>query len=187
MTSTPPNAGTAPTLSPSKVTTKTFVLDTSVLLFDHSALSRFEEHQVAIPITVLEELDQFKVGNETKNFEARECIRIIDRLSKEQTLQDWIDIDNGEGGKLKIVLHKESEHSEANQVFGSKSNDHRILDAALKLQKEDPSTLVTLVTKDINLRLKAKALELPAEDYKNGQVRDVKLRFTGKTLIEGVE
>ena len=114
------------------------------------------------------------MGNETKNFEARECIRIIDRLSKAQTLQDWIDIDNGEGGKLQIVLHKESEHSEANQVFGSKSNDHRILDAALKLQ-EDPSTLVTLVTKDINLRLKAKALELPAEDYKNGQVRDVKL------------
>lgn len=187
MTSTPPNAGTAPTLSPSKVTTKTFVLDTSVLLFDHSALSRFEENQVAIPITVLEELDQFKVGNETKNFEARECIRIIDRLSKAQTLQDWIDIDNGEGGKLKIVLHKESEHSEANQVFGSKSNDHRILDAALKLQKEDPTTLVTLVTKDINLRLKAKALELPAEDYKNGQVRDVKLGFTGKTLIEGVD
>ena len=187
MTSTPPNAGTAPTPSPSKVTTKTFVLDTSVLLFDHSALSRFEENQVAIPITVLEELDQFKVGNETKNFEARECIRIIDRLSKAQTLQDWIDIDNGEGGKLKIVLHKESEHSEANQVFGSKSNDHRILDAALKLQKEDPTTVVTLVTKDINLRLKAKALELPAEDYKNGQVRDVKLRFTGKTLIEGVD
>ncbi|MEE3163287.1 MAG: PhoH family protein [Bacteroidota bacterium] len=187
MTSTPPNTGTAPTPSLAKVTTKTFVLDTSVLLFDHSALSRFEEHQVAIPITVLEELDQFKVGNETKNFEARECIRIIDRLSKAQTLQDWIDIDNGEGGKLKIVLHKESEHSEANQVFGSKSNDHRILDAALKLQKEDPSTVVTLVTKDINLRLKAKALELPAEDYKNGQVRDVKLRFTGKTLIEGVD
>ena len=127
------------------------------------------------------------MGNETKNFEARECIRIIDRLSKAQTLQDWIDIDNGEGGKLKIVLHKESEHSEANQVFGSKSNDHRILDAALKLQKEDPTTLVTLVTKDINLRLKAKALELPAEDYKNGQVRDVKLGFTGKTLIEGVD
>ena len=187
MTSTPPNAGTAPTPSPSKVTTKTFVLDTSVLLFDHSALSRFEENQVAIPITVLEELDQFKVGNETKNFEARECIRIIDRLSKAQTLQDWIDIDNGEGGKLKIVLHKESEYSEANQVFGSKSNDHRILDAALKLQKEDPTTVVTLVTKDINLRLKAKALELPAEDYKNGQVRDVKLGFTGKTLIEGVD
>ena len=87
-----------------KTTTKTFVLDTSVLLFDHSALSRFEEHNVAIPITVLEELDQFKVGNETKNFEARECIRIIDRLSKAQTLQDWITIDNDEGGKLKIVL-----------------------------------------------------------------------------------
>ena len=187
MTSTAPTSGNAQLKTHLKVTTKTFVLDTSVLLFDHSALSRFEENRVAIPITVLEELDQFKIGNETKNFEARECIRIIDRLSKEQTLHDWIDMDNGQGGKLKIALIKESEHSEANQVFGSKSNDHRILDVALKLQKEDPTTVVTLVTKDINLRLKAKALMLPAEDYKNGQVRDVKLDFTGKTLIEGVD
>ena len=170
-----------------KTITKTFVLDTSVLLFDHTALSVFEENRVAIPITVLEELDQFKVGNETKNFEARECIRIIDRLSKSQTLADWIDLENGENGQLKILLHKDSEHSAANEVFGSRSNDHRILDAALKLQREDPSTVVTLVTKDINLRLKAKALQLPAEDYKNGQVRDLKLHFTGRTIIEDAD
>lgn len=167
--------------------TKTYVLDTSVLLFDHSAIQRFEEHKVAIPIAVLEELDQFKVGNETKNFEARECIRIIDRLSKTQTLDDWISIDNGESGKLKIVLHHEEKHAKASAVFGLRTNDHRILDAALRLQKEDPNTVVTLVTKDINLRLKAKALKLPAEDYKNGQVRDNKLLYTGRTTIEGVD
>lgn len=164
--------------------TKTFVLDTSVLLFDHSAISRFEENRVAIPITVLEELDQFKVGNETKNFEARECIRIIDRLSKDHTLQDWIALDNGSGGMLRIILQRDSDESVADTVFGSRSNDHRILDSALTLQREDPQTAVVLVSKDINLRLKAKALKLPAEDFKNGQIRDIKLGYTGKTIME---
>ena len=167
--------------------TKTYVLDTSVLLFDHSALSRFEENRVAIPITVLEELDQFKVGNDTKNFEARECIRIIDRLSKDHTLQDWIGLDNGSGGLLRIILQRDSDQSVADTVFGSHSNDHRILDSALTLQREDPHTSVVLVSKDINLRLKAKALQLPAEDFKNGQIRDVKLGYTGKTIVEGAD
>ena len=71
---------------------------TCVLLFDHSALTNFEDNKVAIPITVLEELDRFKVGNETKHFEARECIRILDRLSQEHSLQQWIPVDNGLGG-----------------------------------------------------------------------------------------
>ena len=65
------------------VETKIYVLDTCVLLYDHSAINNFEENQIAIPITVLEELDNFKVGNETKNYEARESIRIIDRLIAE--------------------------------------------------------------------------------------------------------
>lgn len=60
---------------------KIYVIDTSVLLHDHNAINNFEENYVAIPITVLEELDKFKVGNDIKNFEAREVIRIIDRLS----------------------------------------------------------------------------------------------------------
>jgi PhoH-like ATPase len=168
-------------------TTKTFVLDTSVLLYDHSAISNFEDNRVAIPITVLEELDNFKVGNETKNFEARECIRIIDRLSKEFTLQDWVPLDNERKGKMRIILQRDQEHSPANEVFGQQSNDHRILDAALKLQREEPDTTVVLVSKDINLRLKAKALSLPAEDYKTGKVQDAKMRYTGKTLVEEVD
>ena len=173
------------TPSPSKL--KTYVLDTSVLLFDHNSIERFEENRVAIPITVLEELDQFKVGNETKNYEARECIRIIDRLSREHTLNDWIALDNEDGGKLRIIIQRDTDASVANSVFGSQSNDHRILDAALKLQREDPDTSVILVSKDINLRLKAKALKLPAEDYKNGQVRDIKLRYSGRTVLEDVD
>ena len=69
---------------------KIYVLDTSVLLHDHQSISTFEDNNVAIPITVLEELDKFKVGNDTKNFCAREVIRFIDRLSGSGGLQEWI-------------------------------------------------------------------------------------------------
>jgi PhoH-like ATPase len=77
---------------------KIFVLDTSVLLHDHNCINSFEDNYVAIPITVLEELDKFKVGNDTKNFEARECIRIIDRLSHAHSLQEWIPLENDNKG-----------------------------------------------------------------------------------------
>jgi len=173
--------------SATKVKTKIYVLDTCVLLYDHSALNNFEENQIAIPITVLEELDNFKVGNETKNFEARESIRIIDRLSKDFTLQEWIPLDNGRGGEMKIILGDSENPSAADKVFGKKTNDHRILDAALSLQMKEKSSTVVLVSKDINLRLKAKALNLPAEDYKTGKVKDMRFAYTGKTTIDGMD
>ena len=153
-----------------KVKKKIFVLDTCVLLYDHSAINNFEDNKVAIPITVLEELDNFKVGNETKHFEARESIRIIDRLSKGHMLQDWIPLDNGRGGEMRIILQDPKHKSEADKVFGKKTNDHRILDAAISLQKLEKDAVVTLVSKDINLRLKA-SLKLPAEDYKMARLR----------------
>ena len=106
-------------------TPKIFVLDTSVLLHDHNSINNFEDNYVAIPITVLEELDKFKVGNETKNFEAREYIRIIDRLSENHTLNEWIPLDNGNGGKLKIILDIHlSVHEDAEFVFANHKNDH---------------------------------------------------------------
>ncbi|MDC0600564.1 PhoH family protein [Flavobacteriales bacterium] len=168
---------------------KAFVIDTSVLLHDHNALKSFEDNRVAIPITVLEELDTFKVGNETKNFEARECIRIVDRLSKDHTLQEWIPLENEEGGLLRIILSDDRHASglDASKVFDKKSNDHKILSAALQLQHDEPGMKVVLVSKDINLRLKAKALELPAEDYKTGKVKDNKHLYSGKTTIEKVD
>ena len=129
-------AKTAPRPKPTK--TKIFVLDTCVLLFDHSALTQFEDNKVAIPITVLEELDRFKVGNETTNFEARETIRILDRLSQEHTLQEWIPVDNGAGGALKIIMDSECAEGRASQVFSERTNDHKILDAALCLQAAEP-------------------------------------------------
>lgn len=168
---------------------KVFVIDTSVLLHDHNAIKSFEDNRVAIPITVLEELDTFKVGNDTKNFEARECIRIIDRLSKEYTLQEWIPLENGQEGLLRIVMSDDGHPSglDASRVFDKKTNDHKILSAALQLQHDEPSMKVVLVSKDINLRLKAKALNLPAEDFKTGKVKDNKHLYSGKTLIEGID
>ena len=152
---------------------KIYVLDTSVLLHDHNCINNFEDNYVAIPITVLEELDKFKVGNDTKNFEARESIRIIDRLSENHTLDEWIPLENEGKGKLKIVLNTSDEiPKDAERIFDVKKNDHKILNAALQLQIEEKKAKVVMVTKDINLRLKAKALNLPAEDYNTGKVKE---------------
>jgi PhoH-like ATPase len=167
---------------------KIYVIDTSVLLHDHNCINSFEDNRIAIPITVLEELDKFKVGNEMKNFEARECIRIIDRLSDEHTLQDWIPLDNGLGGSMRIILNATEEmNRNAESIFESRKNDHKILNAALKLQQEEPKCKVIMVTKDINLRLKAKALNLPAEDFKTGKVKDAMVMYSGRSTIEGLD
>lgn len=167
---------------------KIYVLDTSVLLHDHNCINNFEDNYVAIPITVLEELDKFKVGNDIKNFEARECIRIIDRLSENYSLQTWIPLNNGSGGKLKIVMYtSDNIPTNAEKIFDDRKNDHKILNAALQLQLEEKKTKVVMVTKDINLRLKAKALDLPAEDYKHGKVKDTMMMYSGMSLVEDVE
>jgi PhoH-like ATPase len=166
---------------------KAYIIDTSVLLHDHDSINSFEDNLIALPITVLEELDNFKVGNDTKNYEARESIRIIDKLSENNTLRDWVDLDNGHGGKLRIILNDESGNSEVEKVFAENKNDHKILSSALKLQKDNKDLKVVLVTKDINLRLKAKALKLPAEDYKTGKVAGQRFLYSGKSLVENVE
>ena len=101
---------------------KIFVLDTSVLLFDHDALNNFEEHDVAIPITVLEELDNFKIGNDTKNFEAREVIRFLDKLSENHGLNSWISLGDNKG-KLKVILDHLQPAVDAEEVYLTKKND----------------------------------------------------------------
>jgi PhoH-like ATPase len=163
---------------------KIFVLDTSVILYDHNAVQNFAEHDVALPITVLEELDNFKKGNDIKNFEAREFIRFIDRLSNENRLQDWIPLDGKSKGSFKVVMNSTAT-TDAERVFGPK-NDHRILNAALTLQQEHANSKVIMVTKDINLRLKARALNLLAEDYETGKVKNVGDLYSGKDVIDEV-
>jgi PhoH-like ATPase len=164
-------------------TKKIFVLDTSVILYDHTAIKNFKEHDVVIPIAVLEELDNFKKGNDTKNFAAREFIRYIDKISGRNTLQDWVNI-NGKGhGMFKIEMHQHAKN-DAVKVFGENKADHRIINSALYLSENNPERKVVLVTKDINLRLKAKSLNLSAEDYETGKIKEVSELYTGRTVIE---
>jgi PhoH-like ATPase len=169
-----------------KAAKKIYVLDTSVIIHDHNSFLNFEDNDIAIPITVLEELDNFKRGNDTKNFEAREFVRIVDKLSAEHTLQDWIPLGNGKKSKFKIILTSNNLTLNAEKIFDDKKGDHKILNAAISLQEEEKDSKVILVTKDINLRIKAKALNLKAEDYNTGKVKDVSDIYLGKEQIENL-
>jgi len=165
---------------------KIFVLDTSVILYAHNAIMNFEEHDVCIPITVLEELDNFKKGSDTKNYEAREFIRLFDKLSLGQKLQDWIPLNGKSKGRIKVLMHSNSS-IDAEVVFAEKKPDHRILNAALMLQDEFKDHSIILITKDINLRLKAKSLNLRAEDYETGKIQDITKLYSGKSEVENID
>ena len=166
---------------------KIFVLDTSVILFDHNAVKSFEENDVAIPITVLEELDNFKKGNDTKNYEAREFIRFVDSLAGKSILKDWIKLDGPKSGRFRVVMHNLDRKMNANKIFSEKKADHNILNAAITLAEEEKDAEVQLVTKDINLRLKAKAVGISAADYETGKIEDIDNLYLGKTLKQGVD
>ncbi|MET0573948.1 MAG: PhoH family protein [Pedobacter agri] len=164
-------------------TQKIFVLDTSVILYDHDAINNFHEHDVAIPIQVLEELDHFKSGNDTRNFEARSFIRLIDQTSKQQLISDWVQLKTESAGKFRVILNDQPLKIDAEEIFGKGKTDHKILNAALSLKEEYVNKKVVLVSKDICLRLKAKALDLHAEDYETGKIKNVDELYAGKTEL----
>lgn len=165
---------------------KIFVLDTSVIIHDHNSFLNFEDNDIGIPITVLEELDGFKRGNDTKNFEAREFTRIVDKLSEDHTLQDWIPLGKGKKSKFKIIFPDPNMKINAEKIFDDRKGDHKILNAAIHLQEQEKDKKVILVTKDINLRIKAKALNVTAEDYNTGKVKDASDLHLGKDKIENL-
>ncbi|MEM8996584.1 MAG: PhoH family protein, partial [Acidobacteriota bacterium] len=164
---------------------KVFVLDTSVILYDHLALNSFEEHDVAIPMTVLEELDRFKKGSAVINRNAREFIRRLDDYSGDRILQDWIPLDGGSSGRVRVVMPPQKDDLRADLAgLATAENDHKILASAMGLIRAEPDRRVVLVSKDINLRLKARALEMPAEDYKRVSIRDIDDLYRGKSVLE---
>ena len=169
-----------------KLEKKIFVLDTSVILHNHNSINSFEDNDIAIPITVLEELDNFKKGNDTINFEAREFLRIIDKLSNNYKLSEWIPLaDSPDKGKFRVIMNQNSK-VDAIKFFSEDKPDHRILNATLSLIEECPNCSVILVSKDTNLRLKAKSLNILAEDFETGKIKDLDKLYTGKTTIEKV-
>jgi len=165
---------------------KIFILDTSVILHDHTSVNKFEENDVVIPITVLEELDNFKKGNETINFEAREFIRFLDKKSSEETLQDWVPINDNSSGLMKVMMFEKALGVDAEEVFGEEKADHKILNTALVVKAKHPGRKVVLITKDINLRLKAKSLGIKSEDYKNDKIDNVKFLNENIETVEGI-
>lgn len=175
-------------MSKTKKEKKIFVLDTSVIIYEHNSILNFDEHDIGIPITVLEELDNFKKGNDTKNFEAREFIRLIDKLANGQMLHHWNSLNGKSKGNFKVLMETGGNGSmDANKIFNEDKPDHRILNSALQLQKEERDRKVILVSKDVNLRLKAKALGLHAEDYTTGKIQNISSLYTGRTIIEDVD
>ncbi|MEP1087678.1 MAG: PIN domain-containing protein, partial [Algoriphagus sp.] len=166
---------------------KIFVLDTSVILYAHNSIMNFAEHDVVIPITVLEELDQFKKGNDTKNFEAREFIRLLDKLSQDQMIHEWTPLNGKTKGNFRVLMNPENKMN-ANEIFGEEKNDHKILNCALHLKQNEKGRKVILVSKDINLRLKAKSLDLFAEDYETGKIKNInELENTGKYFLDNID
>ena len=126
---------------------KVFVLDTNVILHDSDCLTHFEEHDVVIPITVLEELDNFKKGNETIHFHARAFLRELDGLSGDKLFQKGVSLGE-DRGRVKVILDQEF-HADLSFSFKANKPDHQILNCAYNLARSHPSLEVILVSKDV--------------------------------------
>jgi PhoH-like ATPase len=161
---------------------KVFVIDTNVVLHDYSSIYNFQEHDVVIPIVVLEELDRMKKGNDIINFNAREFTRELDKLSGDKLFNGGISLGKGRG-KLTIETGKVFSDKLA-LSFPEDTPDHRILAITEYVQKKFEKRLVILVTKDINLRMKAKSLAINAEDYKTDKVVNLDIMQKSIEIIE---
>jgi len=164
---------------------KLFIIDTNVLLHDYKCIYNFEENDIIIPIVVLEELDKFKKGNDQINFHAREFTRELDKLSGDLLLTSNIPL--GENlGNLHIETGKEfSEKVLAS--FPERTPDHRILAIADYVCSANKEKTVVLITKDINLRMKAKSLGIMAQDYQNDKVANIDDLYRGIRVIEDID
>jgi len=150
---------------------KIFVLDTNVILHDSSCIYQFQEHDVVVPITVLEELDQFKKGNETLNYHAREFVRSLDSLSGDKLFNGGVKIGTNRG-RISIKLEQQF-HEKVAFNYACNKPDHHILNTTFHLAVDNSSRDVILVTKDVNLRMKAKSIGLMAQDYTTDHVKDI--------------
>jgi PhoH-like ATPase len=165
--------------------TKLFVLDTNVILHDSGCIRNFAEHDVAVPITVLEELDQFKRGNEDIHFQAREFLRRLDALTGDVLSPAGSPLGTGLGS-IRVILGGDPAAGRP-AAFLQDTPDHRILATTLALQAAEIPRPVILVSKDTNLRMKAKSLGLCAQDYTSDKVQGVEKLYTGKRVVEGIE
>lgn len=175
----------ASSFSSSSSATKLFVLDTNVILHDSACLGNFSEHDILIPITVLEELDKFKKGNESLNFHAREFLRNIDSISGDRLFQEGMPLGEDKG-KLMVAMEP-GFHPDLSFPFQLDRPDNLILNSAYTRAQAEQDRQVILVSKDVNLRMKAKSIGLLAQDYRNDHVKDVSALYRGKRLVEDLD
>lgn len=164
---------------------KIFVLDTNVILHNYRAIYAFEENDVVIPITVLEELDKFKKGDNELNWAARQFTRELDAIAGDNLFTDGVSLGD-RLGKLFVKTHADYpaivKHS-----FAEQTSDHRILATAHIVKETHKNQQVILVTKDINLRMKAKSIGIIAEDFENDKLQDLHVIEEGIRVIEDVD
>jgi PhoH-like ATPase len=164
---------------------KLFVLDTNVLLHDYKCIYNFQENNIIIPIPVLEELDKFKKGNDLINFHAREFTRELDKLSGDTLFNGGVPLGKGLG-KLSIETGKKFSQ-QMQDSFPENTPDHRILAIAEHITLKNTDCLVTLVTKDINLRMKAKSIGVMAADYESDKVQNIDEFYKGISTLENID
>ena len=157
---------------------KIFIIDTNVILHDSSCLYHFEEHDIIVPITVLEELDSFKKGHQIINYHARQFVRALDELSSDKLFNGGMQI-GPENGKVVIRLEKEMHKDLVSSFPNKERNDHRILNIGYHVSKENKDKAVVLVSKDVNLRMKARSVGLKAEDYTTDHVSEKGMHYSG--------
>jgi len=167
------------------VENKIFILDTNVILHDSSLLDHFKGNDIVIPITVLEELDHFKRGNEIINYHAREFVRTLDRLCGSAIFDRGVSL-GPDRGRIFIRLDEEMA-PEIKTSFSAAKPDHHILNLAFIITRENPGRRVVLITKDVNLRMKAKAVGVFAEDYTSDRIADVRTLYTGSRTLTGID
>jgi len=161
---------------------KIFVLDTNVILHDHKAIRKFQENDLVIPVAVIEELDHFKKGNDALAFNARGFVRDLDKLSGNRGFgKNGIPLGKNLGTIRVEVNHPFPEALQ--QCFKDDIQDHRIIATAMWVRDHHPDRFVALVTKDINMRMKAKAVGMEVQDYLTDRVEEEKVEFAQKEVL----
>ena len=164
---------------------KCFVLDTNVILHDFECIYQFQENDIYLPIHVLEELDKFKKGNDQINFNAREFARELDKIAGEDLFSNGVSLGKNKG-RLFVIPGKPFPES-MKDSFAEHTPDHRILAIADWVKREVSDKEVRFISKDINLRLKAKSLGIVAEDYRTDKVKDPDILNKEVRIIENAD
>lgn len=147
---------------------KIYVLDTNVLLHDARAIQKFEENEVVIPIFVIEEIDNFKREMSERGRNARQLARFLDDLREQNghSLQEGVELEWG--GRLRVaVTNRRKDHTKRDHA----TMDDAIMDVAIELRDKNPGTPVVFITMDTNLRIRADAMGLRAENYEGGRIK----------------